>query len=313
MCSGLTSITIPNSVTSIGEYAFLCCTSVETVNSNILDIRKTTLGQNLFNGIPANAKLNVPKGQRQYYAKKSQFDAFRFINEKETVKINIISKLSNGKIYRLEPEDAHRGIIFTRNDAEYLDACGGTYNNPDVEINDTEPNQQFAIYNYNGRYYLYSIGQHKFVSNYATVGNNVFFKLNSTPKQTITISPSSVEDEFIFIVGNKEWINVTRSTYGCVGNWEIEDGGNRISIIEVEDISLNILQEIKQALGEPTSILGDANGNGEVEIGDITSVLSLMANPDATGYNNKAADANKNGVIEIGDVTTILTIMASGE
>lgn len=313
MCSGLTSITIPNSVTSIGEYAFLCCTSVETVNSNILDIRKTTLGQNLFNGIPANAKLNVPKGQRQYYAKKSQFDAFRFINEKETVKINIISKLSNGKIYRLEPEDAHRGIIFTRNDAEYLDACGGTYNNPDVEINDTEPNQQFAIYNYNGRYYLYSIGQHKFVSNYETVGNNVFFKLNSTPKQTITISPSSVEDEFIFIVGNKEWINVTRSTYGCVGNWEIEDGGNRISIIEVEDISLNILQEIKQALGEPTSILGDANGNGEVEIGDITSVLSLMANPDATGYNNKAADANKNGVIEIGDVTTILTIMASGE
>ena len=61
------------------------------------------------------------------------------------------------------------------------------------------------------------------------------------------------------------------------------------------------------------TILGDANGNGEVEIGDITSVLTLMATPDATGYNNKAADANQNGEIEIGDITTILTIMAGVE
>ncbi len=58
------------------------------------------------------------------------------------------------------------------------------------------------------------------------------------------------------------------------------------------------------------SVTGDANGNGVVEIGDVTSVLTLMATPEATGYNNKAADANGNGVIEIGDVTTILTIMA---
>jgi hypothetical protein len=60
----------------------------------------------------------------------------------------------------------------------------------------------------------------------------------------------------------------------------------------------------------PTYITGDANGNGEVEIGDVTSVLTLMATPEATCYDNKAADANENGVIEIGDVTTILTIMA---
>ena len=59
-----------------------------------------------------------------------------------------------------------------------------------------------------------------------------------------------------------------------------------------------------------TSVKGDANGNGVVEIGDVTSVLTLMATPEATGYDNKAADANGNGVIEIGDVTTILTIMA---
>lgn len=58
---------------------------------------------------------------------------------------------------------------------------------------------------------------------------------------------------------------------------------------------------------------GDANCNGEIEIGDVTSVLTLMATPEATGYDRKAADANANGEIEIGDVTTILTKMANGE
>lgn len=62
----------------------------------------------------------------------------------------------------------------------------------------------------------------------------------------------------------------------------------------------------------PIPLLGDANDNGEVEIGDVTSVLTLMATPEATGYDTKAADANGNGEIEIGDVTTILTIMAGG-
>jgi len=62
----------------------------------------------------------------------------------------------------------------------------------------------------------------------------------------------------------------------------------------------------------PKYILGDANVNCEVEIGDVTSVLTLMATPEVKGYNKKAADANGNGEIEIGDVTTILTIMAKG-
>lgn len=79
------------------------------------------------------------------------------------------------------------------------------------------------------------------------------------------------------------------------------------------DMQESLGQTIKVVVGtdKDAYLVGDANGNGEVEIGDITSVLTLMATPDDTGfYDTKAADANKNGEIEIGDVTTILAIMA---
>ena len=83
---------------------------------------------------------------------------------------------------------------------------------------------------------------------------------------------------------------------------------NRAETVWVQDPLTN--QPMLKIFANKNLILGDANDSGEVEIGDITSVLTLMANPDAPGYNNKAADANQSGEIEIGDITTILTIMA---
>ena len=82
------------------------------------------------------------------------------------------------------------------------------------------------------------------------------------------------------------------------------------------DMQESLGQTIKVVVGtnQEAYVIGDANGNGEVEIGDVTSVLTLMATPDEPGfYDTKAADANGNGEIEIGDVTAILKIMAEGK
>lgn len=267
-CTALKTITLPESTKKIDYSVFQGCSSLDIVNSNIPDITKTTIGNYCFDGISANSTLYVPKDQRQYYAKVANFDKFRFIKEKEAVRIDDISKLSNGKVYRIEPEGAFRGILYTSNGSNYLDACGGNskFNNPNIVISDTNTNQQFAIYNYNGQYYLYSIGQQKFVSRYETSGNNIYFRLDSKPNQSITINPSSVDDEFIFIVGNKEWINVSLGwDYGCVGNWEIEDPGNRMSIIEIGDIPDETSQNIKKALDIFTGIVNTQLSETNVE------------------------------------------------
>ena len=56
--------------------------------------------------------------------------------------------------------------------------------------------------------------------------------------------------------------------------------------------------------------LGDANGNGTVEISDAVRVLRYIVNsehPEEDGtFVEQAADMNGNGTVEVGDVVAIL-------
>lgn len=56
---------------------------------------------------------------------------------------------------------------------------------------------------------------------------------------------------------------------------------------------------------------GDVNGDGEVDIADVTAVLSVMSTGSTEGLTGKP-DVNKDGEIDIADVTAILAIMATG-
>ena len=74
-CDGLTSVTIPNGVTSIGEYAFQGCSNLSSVTC--LATTPPTLGNNyVFNIVPADAALYVPKGTTATYAAKTGWSRF---------------------------------------------------------------------------------------------------------------------------------------------------------------------------------------------------------------------------------------------
>jgi hypothetical protein len=78
-CSGLTSVTIGNSVTRIGESAFLWCDIPEVI-SNIEDpftIATNTFSNNTF----INATLYVPKGTIDKYKATEGWKMFAFIEE----------------------------------------------------------------------------------------------------------------------------------------------------------------------------------------------------------------------------------------
>jgi len=124
--------------------------------------------------------------------------------------------------------------------------------------------------------------------------------LGDTHQLLPTYAPSNAAVDFSYTSDNPNVVYASAS--GLLS--AISSGAANITVTEN-------FSQMQQSTRIVAAIKGDANGNGVIEIGDVTSVLTLMAMPEATtGYDTKAADANGNGVIEIGDVTTILTIMA---
>ena len=53
--------------------------------------------------------------------------------------------------------------------------------------------------------------------------------------------------------------------------------------------------------------VGDVNGDGAVDVADISNVISVMAD----GSNNPAADVNGDGAVDVADISSIITIMAT--
>ena len=77
-CTGLTSITIPNSVTTIGSYAFESCFGLTSITSYITDVFKT--GQNAFGGCE-NATLYVPNCLVSTYQSTADWNSIKKIEE----------------------------------------------------------------------------------------------------------------------------------------------------------------------------------------------------------------------------------------
>ena len=64
-CSGLTSITIPDSVTSIGSYAFYCCTGLTSVT---IGNSATSIGIGVFAGCSGLTSIVVEEGNPVYHS-----------------------------------------------------------------------------------------------------------------------------------------------------------------------------------------------------------------------------------------------------
>jgi len=58
-------------------------------------------------------------------------------------------------------------------------------------------------------------------------------------------------------------------------------------------------------------LLGDVNGDGEVNIGDVTAVVNHIGGNTLDGFNFMAANVNGDGEINIGDVTGIVNIIGT--
>ena len=65
-------------------------------------------------------------------------------------------------------------------------------------------------------------------------------------------------------------------------------------------------------MGSPISsfsLLGDVNGDGQVDIADVTAVVNRILGKNADTFSEENADVNGDGTITVADVTALVNII----
>jgi hypothetical protein len=60
------------------------------------------------------------------------------------------------------------------------------------------------------------------------------------------------------------------------------------------------------------SLRGDVNGDGSVNISDVTTLIDYLLSGNASGISLSGADCNQDGSINISDVTALIDYLLSG-
>ncbi len=84
------------------------------------------------------------------------------------------------------------------------------------------------------------------------------------------------------------------------------EGTATIALAEVQDMYFS------NEAGGSDFIRGDVNGDSNVNITDVTSLINYLLSQDATGINLDAANCNQDDGISISDVTTLVNYLLSG-
>ena len=247
-CTNLETVILPKTLENLNS-SFYGCNSLKNIYCYMVDPTKITYSSWSYNDVIETCTVNVPEGSRPLYGKTPYWNSFKFIKEMGVEPIREINQLRNDKAYKLEPEDAKCGVFYGNPNSNYLDICGGAegYNNADIQVNRSDENQQFILYKYDDKYYIYNVGLKKFVSGYENFGDNVRFTFSDTPVCSVTLTASSVSDEFVISIDDNVFMSATEGINGCVGKNE-EDGGNRLSIFEVADISEELQRDILEKI-----------------------------------------------------------------
>ena len=66
-CTGLTSLTIPSKVSKIGKYAFYGCKGLKTITLDTTLLSADTVSERAFRGLPAEVTVSVPKKKEKAY------------------------------------------------------------------------------------------------------------------------------------------------------------------------------------------------------------------------------------------------------
>ena len=138
-----------------------------------------------------------------------------------------------------------------------------------------------TTYDYSKTYAYSNEGQKQFVADLITI-------LNKHPQ-----------------VNGLNWWYAEANARGCSG--DLKNGWYNAGLFNNSTgRALEALYEIATFNTYEETLKGDVNGDGTVDVADISAVITIMAN----GNSGDKADVNADGTVDVADISAVITIMA---
>lgn len=314
LCENLTSVNLPAALTSIDRYAFSGCPNLTAVysyiqqpfviNPNVFEYYDSQEGETRF----TNATLYVPAGTKALYEATEGWKQFQHIVEMdlepvdEGQSIDIVDEID-------EHTDIDGNVV---GDIYYnISAGDGSYNAAEGCIVVTTPTDDSVI-----------DGQDIFGEDFQAGFTGIVFKVPAG-KGTVKVEAQTFGAMVLKVkIGDNDPIemelegrlkvsfpyNVTEPTYVYIYGGTTSQSGVRRAANEPSSLKIYGIE------CTTTSVNGDADGDGTIDVNDITCVAAHILGRNPANFNAAAADADGDGTIDVNDITVIAgMILNSGK
>ena len=322
--SNIATALIPSSVTSLSNNAFKGCTSLNTLYCNMATPPSMT-----FTGVPANCKFYVPVGKVQQYKKASGWtnratyiDAgaydfnygskgydpasgyFMTITSTTPVTVDGVTYAGTAK-YVFHPSITNCTFgTFTGSLYETDNMCGSDKKYIMTEVGDSCLRGSSAS--------LTTIDLRD-ATRLTKLGQDAMW-LSKAKEVYLPASVTNYSSYSIFFMNSLTDLYVENPTPASVaGNTFHSDDYTHTTLHVPSQKAVYAYKNApywknfyKIVTDEP-GIPGDVNGDGEVNIGDINAIISVILG----GASIPGADVNGDGEVNIGDVNTVIDIILS--
>lgn len=277
-CTALAKLTLGVKLESIGTNAFGECVALKQINCNMVEPSRVAVSDNTFDGVDkATCQLSVPRGTLALYKAAAVWKEFEKIDDDYQ---GYLLQLS----YTPRSDDVATLGIDLLNDSEV------TALQCDVVL----PSPMRLARN-NGGYDVELSNERR--------GRDHSVTVNATSETKMTLlvsSPTGAKlkgDSGRLLNVGIDISNLTRGNYilaVCNATIAKPDG----EMVYLTDVMLPV--KITQ-----TYLLGDANGDGVVDVADYVVTANKLVGKPVTSFMSKAADVNQNGTVDLGDLVGI--------
>ncbi|MBQ8257072.1 MAG: leucine-rich repeat protein [Bacteroidaceae bacterium] len=319
-CTGLTSVTIPESVTGIGYSAFGGCTGLTNIT---IPNSVTEIGNSAFEGCTGLTNITIPNSVTEIgnsvFSKCSGLTSATIGNG--------VTNISNNAFYNCT---TLKSVAMSENvNSIGTSAFSGCSSLENINIaNNITTIGNFA---FNGCAKLSqitipenvtSIGAATFqnctalsdvnISDKVTeIGNQAFYGCTGLKKITIPNCVTSIGDwAFYNCIGLEEFyaeaetpiqISSFFTLYGCYGATRYVTIGSKAAY-QAADYWKNFINIVEKDFG----VQGDVNHDNAIDVADVTEIVSVIleGSPSSSNF-----DVDNDGVVDIADVTCIVSII----